>query len=151
MHARQQILNALRDKLDAAVTPPWAGVYVSGIVPGTASLPCVLVRQLEETVDDLGIIHFRQQLRRVSVSFLVVAKARSNPEDTTAALNDAAVAVEKVITLALVQAALANVKDGYLQTVEINEEPDESGYVSLDLVWWFEYMTSEGSPETLVA
>lgn len=148
MHARQQILEALRNVLDAVASPPWRGVYVSGIVPAQAALPCVLVRQLSEGIERFELIHNRTQARSLTVSFLIVEKALANPEDTTARLNASAVALETALTLNAIKGELATVFDGYAQSAEINEEPDENGFVSLDLTWSLDYMTAEGAPET---
>lgn len=154
MHARQQILAALAGLLDAAVAPPWKGAYVSSVAPGVNSLPCVLVSQVSETagpVPDSGFLDGSRQWRTLTGSTLYVERARAKPEDTTAALNAAAARIETAVTLAALQAALAAVKSCTLQGTEIDEEPDESGFVGISLSWSIEYMTAEGAPETLVS
>lgn len=154
MHARQQILHAVRDVLDAAVSPPWRSVYVSAIVPGAASFPCLLVRQEGETagaVPQQGFMEGTRMWRTLSVAVLYAIKARSNPEDTTAALNEGAAAVEAVLTLDALVAQLAAVKNFTLQSTDIDEEPDASGYVTIATTWQIEYMTADGAPSALVA
>lgn len=154
MHARQQILAAVAGLLDAAAAPPWKGVYVSSVAPGVNSLPCVLVSQVSEPagpVPNAGFIDGSRQWRTLTVSVLYVERSRARPEDTTAALNAAAAKIETVVTLAALQAVLANVKTGAMQGTEIDEEPDESGFVGISISWSFEYITAEGAPETLIA
>lgn len=154
MHARQQILHALRDVLDAAASPPWRSVYVSAILPGAASFPCLLVRQEGETagaVPQQGFMDGTRIWRTLSVAVLYAMKARSNPEDTTAALNEGAAAVEAVLTLDALTAQIAAVKNITLQSTDIDEEPDASGYVTIATTWQIEYMTADGAPSALVA
>lgn len=154
MHARQQILNAVAGLLDAAVSPSWKGVYVSSVAPGVNSLPCVLVSQVSEPagpVPNSGFIDGSRQWRTLTLSVLYVERARAKPEDTTAALNAAAAEIETAVTLTALQGVLANVKSGALQGTEIDEEPDESGFVGISVSFGFEYMTAEGAPETLIA
>lgn len=154
MHARQQILAAVAGLLDAAVAPPWKGVYVSSVAPGVASLPCALVSQVSEPagpVPDSGFLDGSRQWRTLTLSVLYLERARANAEDTTAALNAAAAAIETAVTLTAMQGALANVKNGALQGTEIDEAPDESGFVGISVSFSFEYMTAEGAPETLIA
>ncbi len=153
MHARQQILNLVRQLLESAGAQSWRGVYVSAILPGAPALPCVLVRGQGEQVGEVpnaGLLDLPVQWRTLSVSLLWVSKALPNPEDTAAASIAAAVDIERAVTLEAIQAALPQVKLGLLQSVEVNEETDESGYVSLDLVWSITYATREGDPETLL-
>lgn len=154
MHARQQILAAIAGRLDAAVAPPWKGVYVSSVAPGVNSLPCVLVSQVGEQagpVPDSGFIDGSRQWRTLNVTLLYVERARAKPEDTTAALNAAAAAIETAVTLTALQAVLANIKAGALTGTEIDEEPDESGFVGISISFSIEYMTAEGAPSTLIA
>lgn len=148
MHARQQILNAVAALLDAAASPPWNGVYVSAILPGTASLPAVLVRQQAEQVED-GTIHSLDLYRTLSMSVLFAARARAKPEDNTTAMNAAASAIESVLTASALIASGVGVKSLALQGSEIDEEPDESGYVVINLEYSIEYVTPTGSPDTL--
>lgn len=154
MHARQQILAAVAGLLEAAVLPSWKGVYVSSVAPGINSLPCALVSQVSETVGpvpDSGFLDGSRQWRTLTLSVLYVERARAKPEDTTAALNTAAAEIETAVTLDALQAALAAVKSGGLTGTEIDEEPDESGFVGISVSFSFEYMTVEGAPETLIA
>lgn len=154
MHARQQILEAVRGLLDAAVAPPWKGAYVSSVAPGVNSLPCTLVSQVGEQsgpVPNSGFIDGSRQWRTLSLTVLYVERNRTNPEDTTADLNAAAAAIETAVTLTALQAVLAAVKAGGLTGTEIDEEPDESGFVGISVSYSFEYMTEEGAPETLIA
>lgn len=154
MHARQQILHAMRDVLNSAVSPPWRSVYVSAILPGAVSFPCLLVRQEGETagaVPQQGFMDGTRIWRTLSVAVLYAIKARSNPEDTTAALNEGAAAVEAMLVLDALVAKIAAVKSLSLQSTDIDEEPDASGYVTIATIWQIEYMTADGAPSNIVA
>ena len=144
MHARQQLLVDLRTLAEAAATPPWRAAYIGNDLPAQAKLPCVLIRQTGEPAQDAGLLGVRRQERVLNIAVEYVMKALADPEKTTAALNDAAAALETVIT----QAAVVHADDIGLAGTDIAEQPDESGFVSITLAWWLRYSTREGRPST---
>lgn len=143
MHVRQQILSAIANRLKPG-GPSWRTVYASGVLPGTASLPCVLVRATSEQVDPLDI--HTGQMRTLTLSTLAVRRADSNPEDATRELNAAAVALESLLTIEAIRNEV-DIISLTLTGTEINEEIDENGFVSIDLQWSLEYATHTGQPE----
>jgi hypothetical protein len=144
MHARQQILDAVGAILSGVATPPWRGVYIAGMLPGLAQMPCLLVRAEGETVQPLDV--HTGQSRIVSLSTIIVAKAWQNPEDTTASLNDMSARIETALTQAAL-IALVEIASITLASVEITEEADDNGFVGIDHRWEIEYLTRIGAPE----
>jgi len=144
MHARQQLLASLQTALKAVVTPPWRGVYVASAFPGKASLPALLIGQPSEAVSDAGLYGLRRQERTLTVTVAGWMNARPDPEDTRADLNAMAEAIESAVVLS----TLVSADDLGLTETATNDEPDESGLVSITLSWWVRYATLEGRPGT---
>lgn len=146
-HARQQILAAIKAKLDAVASPLWRSTHVSPHLPPKASLPCLLLYHTGGGSSDAGLIGVRREERDMQVVVKAVMSYPANPADIPVKLDLIASQIETALTLAALQSTVEDME--YLGD-EPDYEPDEvTGTVSIDLNWHMRYATLEGRPDTL--
>jgi hypothetical protein len=154
-HARQQIREQIATLLK--VTPTnWASVFETRIITARAVMPFLLVYVSNESSEQI-LIHptgMYQRTASITIHGMLKMPGMGNGTSLTETVEDRLDAMASEIETKIKSTTVTKAKGISLQSTDFNVAVNESdgsvSHAELIQAWTVQYMTVEGSPDTLV-